>query len=1380
MKKDKKDNYSIGLDIGTTSVGWAVTDENGDLKRFKGKFMLGSSLFGPAEVAVTRRGFRSSRRRLHRRQIRIENLQCLLNDEISKIDPFFFIKMKESKLYPEDKQKDPLNLHILLGKWDGKEKIDNKKFKTIFHLRDFLMEKKEKVDFRLVYLALHHALKYRGNFLYQEIENFSSEKGLKASIKEFLEATQNNEEFEEFHENNIIEIENVLKNKDKKNKDKESALKDIFMKLLNVDDEKFKKAKATAISKAMIGGKANFSIIFNIDDDDDISFKLSEEKADTELEGKLNNDDNGNIYLALRNLYSAYLLNEILKGQKSISKAMIAKYEEHGKDLKILKKLLKENFDRKTYNEIFRNENLNYNLYLDNSKKLSQEEFCKSIKKILESKKETLKDDKDYKYCLEKIEEGNFLSKTNTTDNGTIPFQLHSYEVKKIIENQGEYYSILKDSYITKIGKEVNKITSILEFRIPYYIGPLANIDGNEKDKRNKITPFAWSERNSDEKIYPWNFDEIINVEKSAENFILKMTNKCTYLKNKDVIPENSLLYSEFKLLNELNKISVGGKIISLDVKKYVIEELFNEYPTISKKKLQEKLKEHKHLMACSEIKGFQKENGFASSKKSYLDFKRILGVVDDSNYEMIEKIILWITLFEDKKILKSKIAREYSQLSEDEVNKICKLKYKGWSRLSKELLVDLKCTGNSKKLSRIYGKNINTDGKNILEIMRLTSENFMQIIENKELGFDIEIEKENSKLNKNINKINYEDVQELAGSPALKKGIWHSIKVIKEIVNIMGSDPKNIYLEVAREHGEKGKRTDSRYIALKKIYEKIETDANEFNHCKKELESHEKTPKDLDNERLYLYFIQNGKCMYTGNSLNINDLSNEYDVDHILPQSYIKDDSFDNKVLVCKNANRRKSDSLLLDENIITNNIKKWNKLLEIGLMTPSKYKKLTRKSLSDEDIEKFIARQLVETRQIIKNVVNLLQIEFDTQETQINLIKANLVSNFRKRYELYKNRNLNDFHHAHDAYFLCTLGSFVQTCYPGIFGREFNFEGYLKDFKNCVKSDKEGKIKYGWLIHKFREKNIVNQETAEIVNWCGKEKIEKLKKMVNYRDVFVAKKVEEQTGEFYNQLPLSKPKKDSKDSLIPLKKDLNPIKYGGYTGINQSYYTVIKYSKDGKIKKELVGIPILVVNNSDNQAIIEYLESITGGAKAEILVKKINKYQKINYEGNLWEIVSPKEVINAKQLHFNHKEQLMLTEMKGGIPRKDGESLEEKKEKRDRAAINLYSILVEKIKDNFPCYKSFLKKIEEAQNEFNKLPLEDKVTNKDKINFIDEILKVLSASSTNGNFKRFSSITKLTEREGRLANKILDPDKIEFIHTSITGMREKKITLK
>ena len=69
-------NYSIGLDIGTNSVGWAVINEDNYKVLKKGNNKLwGVETFASAEQAKDRRLKRSSRRRYNRRKERIKILQ---------------------------------------------------------------------------------------------------------------------------------------------------------------------------------------------------------------------------------------------------------------------------------------------------------------------------------------------------------------------------------------------------------------------------------------------------------------------------------------------------------------------------------------------------------------------------------------------------------------------------------------------------------------------------------------------------------------------------------------------------------------------------------------------------------------------------------------------------------------------------------------------------------------------------------------------------------------------------------------------------------------------------------------------------------------------------------------------------------------------------------------------------------------------------------------------------------------------------------------------------------------------------------------------------------------------------------------------------------
>ncbi len=116
-----------------------------------------------------------------------------------------------------------------------------------------------------------------------------------------------------------------------------------------------------------------------------------------------------------------------------------------------------------------------------------------------------------------------------------------------------------------KYGTVADKILSIMKFRIPYYVGPLVNPEGNDT---------SWIVRKAG-KIYPWNFDEMVDKDKSEEEFIGRMTAKCTYIAGEDVLPKNSLLYCKFSVLNEINNIRINGTRLDTAVKQGIYNNVF-------------------------------------------------------------------------------------------------------------------------------------------------------------------------------------------------------------------------------------------------------------------------------------------------------------------------------------------------------------------------------------------------------------------------------------------------------------------------------------------------------------------------------------------------------------------------------------------------------------------------------------------------------------------------------------------------------------------------------------------------------------------------------------------------------------------------------------
>lgn len=67
----------------------------------------------------------------------------------------------------------------------------------------------------------------------------------------------------------------------------------------------------------------------------------------------------------------------------------------------------------------------------------------------------------------------------------------------------------------------------------------------------------------------------MVDLEQSNKEFIQRMTNKCTHLIGEDVLPKNSLLYSRYMVLNELNNLRIRGNKISVNLKQELYKELF-------------------------------------------------------------------------------------------------------------------------------------------------------------------------------------------------------------------------------------------------------------------------------------------------------------------------------------------------------------------------------------------------------------------------------------------------------------------------------------------------------------------------------------------------------------------------------------------------------------------------------------------------------------------------------------------------------------------------------------------------------------------------------------------------------------------------------------
>lgn len=317
--------YYVGLDIGTDSVGWAVTDSEYRLIKKHGKHLWGVRLFSEAKKAEERRGYRTARRRLERRNQRIEWLRQIFSEEIAKVDPAFFLRMDESKFMEPDKKlmKDglPLGRYTLFADPNYCDRDYHREFPTIYHLRKALMTEDRAFDVRLVYLAVHHILKKRGHFLFGDLD---------------VEEISFDECLQELQIYLAGEYEIDLQIADL------SAFQEILLdRKLNTTGKKNALRKCAGITKAdkqlgaildlLAGAKVRASDVCGIEiskeDDVSFTFKGDYENAESSLADLLGDDMR--LILTIKKLYDWSLLEELRNGEKYISFAKVQVYKQH-------------------------------------------------------------------------------------------------------------------------------------------------------------------------------------------------------------------------------------------------------------------------------------------------------------------------------------------------------------------------------------------------------------------------------------------------------------------------------------------------------------------------------------------------------------------------------------------------------------------------------------------------------------------------------------------------------------------------------------------------------------------------------------------------------------------------------------------------------------------------------------------------------------------------------------------------------------------------------------------------------------------------------------------------------------------------------------------
>ncbi|NLX62543.1 MAG: type II CRISPR RNA-guided endonuclease Cas9 [Tissierellia bacterium] len=553
-------------------------------------------------------------------------------------------------------------------------------------------------------------------------------------------------------------------------------------------------------------------------------------------------------------------------------------------------------------------------------------------------------------------------------------------EANAILKQQKKYYPQIDDNFIERY---IDLITRKREF----YIGP-----GDEKNR-------------TDYGIYKTDGNTINSI-------FEELIGKCSIYTDERRAPNASYTAQEFNLLNDLNNLTVTGRKLTKEEKIDIVGEVLNsKVKNFTYKSMMKIIKKVTKLEDVNDIKGYRIDkkgnpefHNFEVERKARMFFEGT--GIDYVNFdiEKKDKFAEVLSLSMDLKTLKRNCNVEFPEFSDEDINNI-------YLFLQNNRAYFGRWHSFSLKLMREMREELYSSPKNQMNI--LMERGLKKSIQDSFKGYKY---------------IPEGFLDEEIYNPVVRRAANQAIKIVNAIMKKYG-DMEAIIIEMPRETNEKEEKKRINDIQKQNEEEKNKAIAkarNEYGITEKQLYSQ----KELIT-KLRLWYQQDGKCIYTGKVISIEDLINKpniFEIDHIIPKSISLDDSLNNKVLVYSYANQAKGQKTpfqafyLSTQDINYEDIKlRATKLLERKKISKTKYDLLTfEEDVNKYDVRrKFINRNLNDTRYASRVILNGLQefMKAKDKNTQIHIIRGKFTYQLRKRWGIEKDRDESYKHHAVDA---------------------------------------------------------------------------------------------------------------------------------------------------------------------------------------------------------------------------------------------------------------------------------------------------------------------------------------------------------------------------
>ncbi len=790
--------------------------------------------------------------------------------------------------------------------------------------------------------------------------------------------------------------------------------------------------------------------------------------------------------------------------------------------------------------------------------------------------------------------------------NNNYPNGLYIKEASAILRKQQEYYPGITDDFI-----EV--CLSILSARIPYYIGPMSETGKNAWITRNdKVAmkySFAYAQKSSG--------GTAVDEEASISTWKQRMVSRCTYLPEEPALPKGSFLAETFNILNELNILKAedehgGSYYLTFDDKVKVFDELFLKKEKVTYKDVAECL----NLSAFGPRKTGTKEPEFNNTFTLYhriskiipdLAVSTIMEIFDEpEKIQKIEDIILSVNLYSEE-ISRENYFRK-TGFDDTSARQLAKLKSNSFYSFSRKFIfATVIDSENNTLLSKLFSDNSSEyTNEQMTLITRATDTegNPVNFISNKYVR---KLQENNGSLGINLLIDNGKPV--IAMSRPVIRALNECMKVYSEMIRVYGV-PDRVVVETARDfkdHTEVGQKSERRFKKLEDLYANLINQVKDKKIYDNHLEDWDDIKQYLERNslKIELYLRQNGIDLLTGERINLNKLS-DYEVDHILPRGF-GDDSKDDKMLISRLANGRKGDRLPLQfiesgEAVgtikITSSeyVRRVEELFANELISEQKYKRLLL--ANESELDGFINQNLVDTRYIIREFMSILRAynEYHGYKTHIVALKSAYTNTYRKAFDMKKNRDFGDQHHAHDAALLVIADRTLSKLYPGYdmrkaskeTGKAFatyqDFIRVMLDSKKNSEGAKEDRNKLNAFINYAYYKTF--DESASLPGSL----LSQIKKTVPFYSVKVEKNYK---GKYFEATILSQEKyADPTKPLAIIGVNDDKKIFSGIECAAVDFYKI--KTKKGKREHVAIHIPKVIIDSKGNINQENYLKLI------------------------------------------------------------------------------------------------------------------------------------------------------------------------------------------